>query len=162
MWYRQAADTGQIQRDWFRDLPFYRRMKVLCWRIQTSRLSYYFLFRRIGVAYRRLASTPTSPLLRCQFPALRLVDHTCFPFTPVHTKNLDSKKRTQHGPSTSAKSLRPQTHFIDPMSPSNLYEQPHTHSPALSMVTVNQVSPLLCLSILSLATTTAKTMSSAH
>ena len=57
----------------FRDLHLYRRMQVLCRRIQTCPPFVCFLFRRIGVCYRRLASVRTSSLLRFRIPALRLL-----------------------------------------------------------------------------------------
>ena len=89
MWYRQATNTVQIQRDWFSDLHFYLRIVVLCWRIQTSRPYFCFMFRQIDISYRWLASAPTFFLPRCRFPTLQLLDCTCFPLTRVHTQNLD-------------------------------------------------------------------------
>ena len=56
LWYRRAADTSQYRGNVFRDLHLYRRMQVLCRRIQTCPPFVCFLFRRIGVCYRRLVS----------------------------------------------------------------------------------------------------------
>ena len=98
MWYRRAADTVQIQRDWFSDLHFYRRIAELCWRIQTSRTCFCFLFGRINLSYWRLASAPTFFLLRCRFPALPLLDCTYFPLTGVHTQKLDRIDKSNTAP----------------------------------------------------------------
>ena len=89
---RRAADTGQYQGNVFRDLHLYRRMQVLCWRIQTCPPFVCFLFQRIGVCYRRLASVRTSSLLRFRIPVLRLLNRSCFPFTPIRTDSFDRKK----------------------------------------------------------------------
>ena len=107
LWYRRAADTSQYRGNVFRDLHLYRRMQVLCRRIQTCPPYVCFLFRRIGVCYRRLASVQTSSLLRFRIPALRLLDCTCFMFTLVQTDTFDRKKVSQGGPSTSGRTLRP-------------------------------------------------------
>ena len=92
LWYWLAADIGQYRGNVFRDLHLYRRMQVLCRRIQTCPPFVCFLFRWIGVCYRRLTSVRTSSLLKFRIPTLRLLDRSCFPFTPVQTDSFDRKK----------------------------------------------------------------------
>ena len=107
LWYRRAADTRQYRGNVFRGLHLYRRMQVLCRWIQTCPPSVCFLFRRIGPCYQRLASVRTSSLLRFRIPALRLLDRSCFPFTPIQTDSFDRKKMSQGGPATSGTTIRP-------------------------------------------------------
>ena len=143
MWYRRAIDTVQIQRDWFSDLHFYRWIAVLCQRIQTSRPCFCFLFLLLVLVDRYLLSAAcfSTNFLSAQMSI------SCSPTSGLHLLPVDkspytrfgSQQRTQHGPSTSATSLRPRTHFTELTSSSNLCFQPytHTHSPRSQLISTH-------------------------
>ena len=96
----------------------------------SSLFSLRIFFQRIDPSYWQLASTPLFFPLRSQFPALQLLDCTCFPLARVHTK-FGLQRRTQRSPSTSTTSLQLWTHCTKLPSSSTLCFQPHmhTHSP---------------------------------